>query len=132
MKYLLFYNYIFALLFLFLLMAVFAISAEEINIEKKFKEITTKLRCMTCQNQNIYESDTDFSKDLKKIIKNELSKGKNEGEIIDFVVKRYGEYILFEPKVDKKNILLWTFPFILLFLSIIFLIMRINKYKFSK
>ena len=132
MKFLPFFNYIFSFLFLCLFIVVFSISAKDENFEKKFKEISTKLRCMTCQNQNIYESDTDFSKDLKKIIKNELSKGKSEREIIDFVVKRYGEYILFEPKFDKKNILLWTFPFIVLFLSIIFLIMRISKYKISK
>ena len=117
--------YISLILFLFLVIFNFAYSKE--NIENQLKEITTKLRCMTCQNQTIYDSDEDFSKDLKKIIIKKLQNGESRDEIINFLVKRYGEYILFEPKLDAKNIFLWTFPFIALLICAIILFIRINR-----
>tara|TARA_Y100000590_G_scaffold261445_1_gene293508 strand:- start:96 stop:494 length:399 start_codon:yes stop_codon:yes gene_type:complete len=102
------------------------------NIEKEFKDITSKLRCMTCQNQTIYDSEADFSINIKKIIRQKLNNGENENKIIQFIEERYGEYILFEPKFDKKNIFLWTFPFIILCLSLVFLFIRIKENKASK
>ena len=87
---------------------------------------------MTCQNQTIYDSDADFSKDIKKIIREKLINGQSQKEIIDFLVKRYGEYILLEPQFNKKNIFLWIFPFLVLFLSTIVLLMRIKKTNMSK
>ena len=96
-------------------------------IEKSLKELTQKLRCMTCQNQSIYDSDADFSKDIKKIIRQKLVAGKSKKEISDFLVKRYGEYILFEPQFNKKNFLLWIFPFSILFVSAIFLLIRMGR-----
>tara|TARA_B100001123_G_C15289522_1_gene1016950 strand:+ start:932 stop:1318 length:387 start_codon:yes stop_codon:yes gene_type:complete len=97
------------------------------NIDQKVKDITLQLRCMTCQNQSIYDSDADFSKDIKKIVKYQIIEGKNEKEIIDFMVQRYGEYIAFRPLINKKNIFLWVFPFALFIISSIFLILRIKK-----
>ena len=105
---------------------------KEDGIEKKFKDLTSKLRCMTCQNQTIYDSDADFSKDIKKIIRQKLNKGQSEREIIKFIEMRYGEYILFKPKFDKKNIFLWAFPFIILTLSSVFLFIKIRKNNISK
>ena len=107
------------------------LNAEE-NIEKDFRDLTTKLRCMTCQNQTIYESDSDFSKDIKKIIRQKLTEGQSQKEISNFLVERYSEYILFEPKFDKKNIFLWTFPFVVFFLSAVFLFIRIKKNSIFK
>ena len=97
------------------------------NIETDFKKITTKLRCMTCQNQTIYDSDADFSLDIKKIIREKLQNGETEGQIVDFLIQRYGEYISFEPQMNRKNLFLWYFPFIILALSLVFLILRIKK-----
>ena len=82
---------------------------------------------MTCQNQSIFESDTDFSKDIKKIVKNKLQNNATEKEIIDFLIKRYGEYIVFEPQKNKRNIFLWYFPFVFMAISLAFFIFRIKK-----
>tara|TARA_B100001175_G_scaffold44707_1_gene33934 strand:- start:347 stop:598 length:252 start_codon:yes stop_codon:yes gene_type:complete len=82
---------------------------------------------MTCQNQSIYDSDADFSKDIKKIIVQKLESGHTEKEIIKFLVERYGEYIVFEPQMNIKNYFLWFFPFVILAISLIFLIFRIKK-----
>lgn len=97
------------------------------NIDNDLKKITSKLRCMTCQNQDIYSSEADFSLNIKKIIKEKLEKKESEADIINFLVYRYGEYILFEPKINKQNIFLWVFPFLILAVSLAFLLFRINK-----
>ena len=99
----------------------------EANIDDKLKKITSKLRCMTCQNQTIYSSDADFSIYLKKIIKEKLENNESEKEIIDFLIYRYGEYIVFEPKMNKQNIFLWFFPFIILAVSLVFFIFKVKK-----
>ena len=104
----------------------------ENNINQDLAEMTKKLRCMTCQNQSIYDSETDFAIDIKKIIIKKLNEGQDQNEIFDFLVERYGEYILFEPRLNKKNIFLWIFPFFVFFISAIFLLIYINKNKISK
>jgi|TARA_B110000263_G_C15210304_1_gene464884 cytochrome c-type biogenesis protein CcmH len=97
------------------------------NTEDKVKNITKKLRCMTCQNQTIYDSDADFSNDIKKIVQKKLEKNQSEKEIINFLIERYGEYIVFEPQKTLGNAFLWLFPFVIFILSSVFLIFRINK-----
>tara|TARA_B110000438_G_scaffold125280_1_gene121965 strand:- start:404 stop:727 length:324 start_codon:yes stop_codon:yes gene_type:complete len=97
------------------------------NTSEDVKDITSKLRCMTCQNQTIHSSDTDFALNIKKIVKNKLENNESKKEIIDFLVYRYGEYILFEPKMSKQNFILWSFPFLILTISLVFLIFRIKK-----
>ena len=96
-------------------------------IEEDLKKITSKLRCMTCQNQTIYDSDADFSLDIKKIVGEKLQNGETEKEIIDFLIQRYGEYIVFKPQMSSQNIFWWYFPFIILALSLVFLIFQIRK-----
>ena len=128
MKLFLYYKKNIILLLIFLLFFI-SDSATASNIEKDFKELTLKLRCMTCQNQNIYESDTDFSRSIKKIILEKLEEGHSQKEISDFLVKRYGEYILLQPLFNKKNIFLWVFPFTVLFFSLIYLFIRTKKNK---
>tara|TARA_Y100001970_G_scaffold224480_1_gene276684 strand:+ start:5243 stop:5635 length:393 start_codon:yes stop_codon:yes gene_type:complete len=91
------------------------------------KNITSKLRCMTCQNQSIHDSDADFSKDIKKLIKEKLQNNETEKEIINFLIDRYGEYIVFEPQLNKRNIFLWLFPFVFMAISLVFLVFRMKK-----
>jgi len=97
------------------------------NVEEKVKKLTLQLRCMTCQNQSIYESETNFSKDIIKIVESKFLEGKNEDEIKNFLVLRYGEYILFKPKFDNKNLILWLFPFVLFLGFFVFFIIRLKK-----
>ena len=119
-------------IFIFLYVALFLITFDNSliaknNTEEEIKKISLQLRCMSCQNQSIYESNTDFSKDIKNLIKLKLKEGKNEKEIITFLVERYGEYILFKPLINKKNIFLWVFPFALFVISLFFLVSRIKR-----
>lgn len=123
---LLFNKLVFILIFLCLFFSIL-INKANANIEDDVKKISSKLRCMTCQNQTIYDSDADFSLHIKEIIKQKLQNNENDKEIINFLIKRYGEYIVFKPQMNKKNIFLWFFPFVILALSLVFLILRIKK-----
>ena len=82
---------------------------------------------MTCQSQTIHESESDFSKQIKNEVLDQIKQKKTKKEIIDFMVKRYGEYIVFKPKFDKKNLVLWVSPFILLFLLILLISLKSKK-----
>ena len=106
--------------FMFFCLKVFAIE----NIDERVKNLTLELRCMTCQNQSIYDSDAEFSNDIKKIVKNKLKAGESERDIKIFLVERYGEYILFRPLMNYNNIFLWSFPFILLIIGLFFVLIR--------
>ena len=97
------------------------------NIEDEVKKITLELRCMTCQNQSIYDSEAEFSNDIKNLVKSKLKEGKSEREIKEFLVDRYGEYILFRPMLNFKNMFLWGFPFILLTISLFFVVYKARK-----
>ena len=82
---------------------------------------------MTCQNQSIYDSEAEFSNDIKKIIRSKFEEGKSEKEIKLFLVERYGEYILFKPMLNYKNWFLWAFPFVLLVFGLFFMAFKMRK-----
>ena len=106
--------------FMFFTIKIFAVE----NIDERVKNLTLELRCMTCQNQSIYDSDAEFSNDIKKIVKNKLQEGESERDIKKFLVQRYGEYILFRPLINYNNIFLWSFPFILLIIGLFFVLIK--------
>ena len=111
--------------FVFFTFKIFAVE----NIDERVKKLTLELRCMTCQNQSIYDSDAEFSNDIKKIVKQKFQEGKSEKEIKKFLVQRYGEYILFRPLINYSNIFLWSFPFILLIFGLFFVIIKTKGNK---
>ena len=97
------------------------------NLDYKIKKLTLELRCMTCQNQSVYDSESDFANDIKNIVEEKFNEGLNEKEIKFFLTERYGEYIIFKPYFNIKNVLLWLFPFILLLFSVVFFIKSLKK-----
>ena len=119
----LFYKII--LSFIFITLSFQANTKEDIN--EKVKRLTLELRCMTCQNQSVYDSEAEFSNDIKNIVQTKFEEGKTEKEIKIFLVERYGEYILFRPMIDYKNLFLWAFPFVLLAISLFFIAFRVKK-----
>ena len=120
-----FYKFIFYInLFTFLF--ILKIYANE-DISERLKKLTLELRCMTCQNQSIYESEADFSNDIKKIVRTKIEEGKSDIEIKKFLSDRYGEYILFKPLFDYKNLFLWLFPFIMLVFGLFFILSKTRK-----
>jgi len=115
--------YITILSYIFFTFKTFAVE----NVDERVKNLTLELRCMTCQNQSIYDSDAEFSNDIKRIVKEKFQEGKSEREIKKFLVERYGEYILFRPLINYNNIFLWSFPFILLIFGLFFLLINTKR-----
>jgi cytochrome c-type biogenesis protein CcmH len=112
----------------FVLFFSFSSYANE-SIDTKVKKLTLELRCMTCQNQSVYDSDSDYSEDIKIFVKEKFEEGLSEKEIKKILTERYGEYILFKPYFNTKNLFLWLFPFILVILSMIILLKNSTKTK---
>ena len=125
MKFIHFYKFI--LLISFFSFFFITLVNGKTNIEDEVKKITLELRCMTCQNQSIYDSEAEFSNDIKNLVKSKLKEGKSEREIKEFLVDRYGEYILFRPMLNFKNMFLWGFPFILLTITLFFIVYKARK-----
>ncbi len=99
---------IFLLLFTFFNQNVFA------DFEKKkVDKISKNLRCLICQGQSVYESQSDFAESMKILIGKKIKEGKSEQEIYDTLKSQYGEWIIYEPEFNKKTYFLWLFPLIL-------------------
>ncbi|HEY0062562.1 MAG TPA: cytochrome c-type biogenesis protein [Telluria sp.] len=76
--------------------------------------ISEKLRCLVCQNQTIAESDAPLAQDLRRQVREQLAKGKSEGEILSYMVARYGDFVLYQPPFKPATWLLWLGPLLLL------------------
>ena len=96
------------------------------NLDKKAREINKKIRCVVCQSQSIDDSDSLLARDLRTLIKEKLKEGKNEKEITNYLVERYGEFILLKPRFNANTYFLWIAPIIII-LSGLFLIKSIFR-----
>ena len=76
-------------------------------------KISKNLRCLICQGQSVYDSQSEFALSMKLLIKKKIKDGNTEKEIYDFLKNQYGEWIVYDPKFDKNTLLLWGYPLIL-------------------
>lgn len=95
--------------------------------QQRFTDLTTELRCLVCQNQNIAESNAPLASDLRAQVYQQLQHGQTNQQIIKYLVARYGDYILYRPPVNGFTLGLWAGPFLLLFFGISYLIFYIRK-----
>ena len=79
----------------------------------KVDQITKNLRCLICQGQSVYDSQSDFAISMKLVVKNKIKEGKEEEEIYDYLKNKYGEWIVYEPELNQNTFLLWSIPLIL-------------------
>lgn len=96
-------------------------------VEARVNKLAEELRCLTCMGQSIADSQSSFSTDMKREIRDMVRAGKNDKEIVDFMVQRYGDFVLYRPPVKSTTWLLWGGPFLLLILSLIFLVLKLRK-----
>lgn len=87
-----------------------------------YRQLTTELRCLVCQNQDIADSNADLAKDLRNEIYKMIEGGAGKKQVIDFMVARYGDFVLYRPPVKPTTYLLWFGPFVLGVLGLILLI----------
>ena len=101
-------------------------SAQDEVLQKK---ITKNLRCLVCQGQSVYDSDSEFANSLKILINQKLDEGKNEQEIYVYLKKKYGEWILYDTEFNKNTYFLWLLPIFIFIIggAIIFKLFIINK-----
>lgn len=95
----------------------------------RFQQLTAELRCPKCQNQNIADSNAPIAEDLRNKIHSMLTEQRSDQEIIDYMIARYGDFVLYQPRMDKKTYLLWFGPAVLFFigLTVVVFIGRKNK-----
>ncbi|HET7804659.1 MAG TPA: cytochrome c-type biogenesis protein [Pseudolabrys sp.] len=80
------------------------------KLEARARELSRELRCMVCQNQSIDESDAPLARDLRLLVRERLTKGDTDQQVLDFLVARYGEFVLLKPPLESKTIILWALP----------------------
>ncbi len=90
-------------------------------------EIHKNLRCLVCQGQSISDSNSEFAQTLKLVVKDLISEGKTEDEIYNFLSEKYGDWILYKPRFNLENFLLWSFPYITLISGAIIIILLLKK-----
>ena len=113
-------------LILYIILNFNFLKADEIKTENK---IAKNLRCLICQGQSVYDSDSEFAISLKLVIKNKIQEGLNEQQIYSFLKMKYGEWILYDPTFTKNTYLLWLLPVLMFVLggAIIFKVFIIKK-----
>lgn len=101
-------------------------AATDPGLERKVMAIAEELRCLVCQNQTIADSHAELAVDLKNQVREMLLKGMTETQIKDYMVQRYGDFVLYRPPVRTSTWLLWIGPFLLLLGALIFLIFKLR------
>src|SRR5688572_6778531 len=91
--------------------------AQDPEMEKRVTALATELRCLVCQNQTLADSNAPLAVDLRNQIREQLKGGKSEQDVIDFMVARYGDFVLYRPPFKATTIALWAGPFVFLVLG---------------
>lgn len=106
----------------------YAVQPDEIladpKLEQRARDLSTGFRCLVCQNQSIDESDAPLAKDLRILIREHLTKGDSDVQIRDFVVARYGEFVLLRPRFTAHTAILWATPFLIILAGFIVILRR--------
>ena len=89
------------------------------KLEERARDISQGLRCLVCQNQSIDDSDADLARDLRILVRERLVAGDENEEVIDYIVARYGDYVLLNPPLKPETYILWISPAVLAFLALI-------------
>ena len=121
-------NYLkFITLVIFCFFSFFA-NAENINT-KLLNKISKNIRCLICQGQSVYDSQSDFAISMKLVIKKKLEEGFTESQIYEYLKNQYGEWITYDPEFNKNTFFLWIFPIFIFVVGIWLIIKKIKFYK---
>lgn len=83
-------------------------------LEERAREIGKQLRCLVCQNQSIDDSDAELARDLRILVRERIKAGDSDEEVLNYIVSRYGEFVLLKPRFSMRNALLWATPILIL------------------
>tara|TARA_B110000967_G_scaffold37357_1_gene36809 strand:- start:1451 stop:1828 length:378 start_codon:yes stop_codon:yes gene_type:complete len=116
----------------FIIYILMTIPVHTADTQTKLSEIYKNLRCLVCQGQSVADSNSDFAATIKLVVQDQLKKGKTESEIYNFLISKYGEWIVYQPIFNKNNFLLWILPYIVLVFGGFIVFFAIRKTKRSK
>jgi cytochrome c-type biogenesis protein CcmH len=97
------------------------------ELEVRYQQLSAELRCPKCQNQNIADSNAPIAQDLRKLLHQQLEAGADDGEIKEFMVSRYGEFVLYRPRFSVATAALWLAPALLLLLAVIVVVLSFRR-----
>lgn len=119
-------QYIFHILIAYslLLSTVYALNEDH---EERANNLFKETRCLVCEGQNIYESNSDSAEDMKKLISEMIIDGNSDNEIKSFLVSRYGDWIIMTPPINQSTYFLWFSPIIILLIGIVFILRKFKK-----
>lgn len=103
--------------------------ADDPVLEKRMILLAEKVRCLVCQSEAVASSHSDWSNDVRQIMRDKMKAGASDQEILDLLVERFGKSVLFDPPVDKETMPLWLAPFILMLLGGMVLLYQLRKRK---
>ncbi|MGZ8256629.1 MAG: cytochrome c-type biogenesis protein [Gallionella sp.] len=103
--------------------------ADNPALESRMIKLAEKVRCLVCQSEPVSTSHSDWSNDVRAIMRDKMKAGASDQQIMDLLVERFGKSVLFDPPVDKETMPLWLAPFALLFIGLGFLLMQLRKRK---
>jgi cytochrome c-type biogenesis protein CcmH len=95
--------------------------------EQRYMDLIAQLRCLVCQNQSLADSDAELAHDLRVEVYEHMQNGMNDKEVVDFLVARYGDFVLYKPPVKPSTYLLWYGPFVLLAAGLVLLFRNVRK-----
>tara|TARA_B100001250_G_scaffold310925_1_gene272846 strand:+ start:231 stop:593 length:363 start_codon:yes stop_codon:yes gene_type:complete len=103
----------------FFLIFILSLSLSVVNAEEydKRNKITKNLRCLICQGQSVYDSDSEFANSLKILVDKKLEEGLSEDQIYEYFKTKYGEWILYDPGLNKNTYILWILPILIFFIG---------------
>ncbi|HEV8327893.1 MAG TPA: cytochrome c-type biogenesis protein [Nitrospiraceae bacterium] len=101
--------------------------AENPQVEARLKTLAVELRCLVCQNQTLADSNAPLAEDLRREVREMITKGMSDREIIDFLVQRYGDFVLYRPPWKATTTLLWLGPFLLLIAGATALVLALRR-----
>ncbi len=97
--------------------------------EQAYKDLVFELRCLVCQNQNLADSNAELAVDLRNEVYKMLQDGKSKQDVLDFMVARYGDFVLYKPPVEKATALLWFGPAVMLAIGLLIAILFIRRHR---
>lgn len=100
---------------------------DDADKEARYKALIQELRCLVCQNQSLAESNADLALDLRQQTYEMVSQGKSNADVVDYMVTRYGDFVLYRPRFSSMNALLWLGPFIFLLAGVLIAIKMVRK-----
>lgn len=100
--------------------------------EQQYNRMIDELRCLVCQNQNLADSNAELAQDLRQEVYDMIQQGSSDKEIIDFMVARYGDFVLYRPPLKSTTLLLWIGPFVILGVGVLALLLYIRKRRGTK